>query len=250
MIERYRHNCRYKSIALVFIGFALLLLFSASRVDAVAQYDKGLSSLAESVKKATVRVDVFTHNGRMKSANGFFVSPEGHIVTTRHVTDGAASIMVVSSSHEKPFSAMVILNHPSAHLSLLQIHEGDKLNHGGKAVLKQPYLSISHGAFPLWADNKKKAQIVTVSLALSGFKAQATLRKTTGFSDPWVDSGLYRLSSQRDQLAKGITTGQKRVDDLSMVAYKTDNIPLTETGGPAFTLEGKLLGIVSFQYPA
>jgi hypothetical protein len=218
----------------------------SSPLQAVNDINNGMLKLAQSVKKATVRIDAYSNSGRLKSANGIFVSPEGHVVTTRHITDDAASIIVVSSLSDKPMVATVILNHPSAHLSLLQVGTSDELKAGKKTLLKQPYLSIGHGAFPLWPKSRQNAEVVTVSLNSSNFDAEANLRQIEGFSDPWVDSGLSNLSSKRDELAEGITVGNKKVDNLSMVAYKMNKVPLSETGGPAFTLGGKLLGIVSF----
>mgnify|MGYP001557414456 CR=1 FL=1 len=199
-----------------FVSLTLIFLFFVSGHGLLARSAQ-LRKFQKTASPAVALVCSQNIEGEEKCSSGFFISPNGFLMTTLHVLDGHWRVFIKGYRWKKAMEATVVMCYPDVHLALLRPKKVLLENHPYLGLL--PPESVAPG---------------TNCLILSGHDERAGrqyFRENAlgGQTDPW-------------QVLKHPRRGR-----FSMVALELlEPFPMLATGAPCFDRRGRVLGMASF----
>lgn len=164
------------------------------------------------------QVPQYKQNGTEKkevgSGSGFIVSPDGYIVTNKHVVDQKdAEYSVIINNNDKEYSAKVIAKDSVLDIAIIKIEPGIGAD--------LPYLNLGN------SDNLQLGQtVIAIGNALGEFKNSVSVG---------IVSGLSRSITAGDASGKS--------EHLSEVIQTDAAINPGNSGGPLLDLRGNVVGV-------
>ncbi len=175
-----------------------------------------------------------TEQKEIGAGSGFFVSPDGLIVTNKHVVDQKGVKYTVFTNDGKKHPATVVAIDPLLDIALLKIESsgGPVLPElpNGIEKTKPPY-AIKHGYPYLSLGDSDKLEVGQTVIAIGN--ALGEFRNTVSVG---VVSGLARNITAGDS-----ATGKSEI--LDQVIQTDAAINPGNSGGPLLDLSGKVIGI-------
>ena len=160
----------------------------------------------------TVQVESYDNYGRpvsgLASGTGFFITPDGYVVTNYHVIKGGTDITITTHGDEE-YSAEVVGYEENNDLAVLKV-EGENL----------PYVTMGSSSALQVGD-----QVVAIGNVLSTFASSLTVGYVSGV-DRVVDTD-------------GVAMNMIQTD----VAINSGN-----SGGPLFNMQGEVVGITTAKF--
>lgn len=151
-----------------------------------------------------------TERREVGGGSGFLVSPDGYIVTNRHVVEDETASYTVFMNDGRKFDAAVVARDPVLDIAVIKIE--------GTAF---PYLPFGD------SDNLRVGQsVIAIGNALAEFRNTVSLGIVSGLSRSIVASDLEGNEESLDQLIQtdaGINQGN--------------------SGGPLLNLDGEVIGV-------
>lgn len=162
-----------------------------------------------------------TERKAVGAGSGFIVSPDGMIITNKHVVSDETADYTVIISDNKKYTAEVLALDPLQDLAILQIREEVKVNEEGAVAVKDfPTLKLGK------SDNLQIGQtVIAIGNALGEFRNTVSVG---------VISGLARSLSATD----GNIT-----ETLEDVIQTDAAINKGNSGGPLLNLRGEVIGV-------
>jgi S1-C subfamily serine protease len=154
-----------------------------------------------------------TKKQEVSSGTGFIVSPDGYVVTNKHVVEDEKAEYTILSNDGKKYSAEVVAKDPTEDFAVLRIKSNG---------LKFDYLPLGSSK-----DLKLGQTVIAIGNALGEFKNTVSVG---------VVSGLNRSLSVTDPY-----TGETVV--LNNVIQTDAAINRGNSGGPLLNLKGEVVGI-------
>ncbi len=197
-----------------FLSCLLVLLFS---IGSLSARNAELEKFKKTASPAVALVISMDKEGRHKCSSGFFVSPQGYLVTTIHVIDGSHQVFIKGYGWSKAVAATVVMCYPDVHVALLRpkVQLLDKYEYLGLL----PPQSVSPGTQCLLLSGHDELN------GLQYFRENAL----GGQTDPW-------------QVLKHPLRSKFRMVALELL----EPFPLLATGAPCFDRKGRVLGMASF----
>jgi len=169
-----------------------------------------------------------TEEREIGGGSGFIVSPEGHIVTNRHVVSDEAARYTVILNDDTRYDVTVVAKDPILDIAILQIQNDTE---------PLPYLLFSTST-PRLGET-----VIVIGNALAEFRNSASVG---------IISGLARSITASD--------GRGRAEELREVIQTDAAINPGNSGGPMLNLAGEVVGVsvattrgadnISFALPA
>lgn len=163
-----------------------------------------------------------TEKKEVGGGSGFIVSPDGFVVTNKHVVLDEDADYTVFTNDGKSYPAKVLANDPVQDLAILKINEEQRVNEQG-AFVSKPFTAVSLGD----SDGLEIGQtVIAIGNALGEFRNTVSVG---------VISGL-----QRTITASG---GANFVETIEDVIQTDAAINKGNSGGPLLNLAGEVIGI-------